>query len=255
MRPFLALALVAFAVPAAWSAAPEDERARTALVLALAARRQPDEPSKCSCSAGTAASPGSGTVCHAGVCRMSETKPESSPPCGGTLPDRAARKALVQALASLTRSRSPTNSDCACGCQEGGPCDCPHCPAGGGLTYEQAVRLAMDTSNPLVVFVGQPSHAVSGCVRCEVSDFPGTSGSCVVIGRPWGQKMLRVADISGQPARETIQAVLARTTPASPLTGVAPTTGAIPPFTAPPFFGSIGFGGGCPSGMVCGGGR
>ncbi len=223
MHPFLAFTFMAILVPAVWPAPPEDERAQAA--LARAVRQHTNEQNPCF--------------------RCADTATDS---------DKKAREALTQAIAALSHSRSTASSSgCLCGCQEGGPCDCPNCPAGGGLTYTQAVRLAMDERKPLAVFVGQRTCAVPGCILCQVDDFPDTSGPCVVIGLPRSGKLFRVADIPGRPSSETIRSILTTVTATAPMVSTGPSRAVIPPPFVPPFFGGIGFGGRYCPGMGCGG--
>ncbi len=48
------------------------------------------------------------------------------------------------------------------------------------MTYAEAYAEAMETGEPLVAFIGQPSRPVYGCIVCEMPRTKGFPAVCVI---------------------------------------------------------------------------
>jgi hypothetical protein len=74
--------------------------------------------------------------------------------------------------------------------------------------YPTAYAASMRDRLPVLVFVGQPAHAVSGTRSIAVSTFPDATAPCVVVGVVRDGAMAR-KDLGGTPAAPDIQVAVA----------------------------------------------
>lgn len=140
----------------------------------------------------------------------------------------------------LTRaghSPTPPCPNCQCGCTETGKCTCKDCdhPAlekpkvkkeatrsqppnkkkPDTLTYAKAYKRAIEGGDYLFVWVGQPAreteasqHTYVEVFYVEAKDFPDAQAPCLVISKAERGKLLRLADLPGNPTEEAILRVI-----------------------------------------------
>jgi hypothetical protein len=72
------------------------------------------------------------------------------------------------------------------------------------IQYQRAIR----EQKPLLVWIGQPSRNLPGCLSCSQLNFPGVTGPAVVVGIPSSAGNLQRIDLPGIPSDERIDAVL-----------------------------------------------
>lgn len=103
---------------------------------------------------------------------------------------------------------------CGCGCLQGRDCVCESCPAGKKpkSIYSEMYSKAIAENKNLIVFVGQPSQQIEGCLVCSESSFEGVSGKGVVVGIFRSPQLYRLADLSGTPSIEQILEVVSKHT-------------------------------------------
>ena len=83
-------------------------------------------------------------------------------------------------------------------------------------SYAEQHAKALKENKPLVVFVGQPTKPLAGCVCVACETFPDASGEAVVIGLPDGAHLRRL-DLTGKPSEASIRIAIT----ATPGTGMA----------------------------------
>jgi hypothetical protein len=87
-------------------------------------------------------------------------------------------------------------------------------------TYPEQYARALKEGKPLVVWVGQPTRKVDGCVTVGSDSFPGIGSPAVVVGLPTGDGKLARVDLPGEPTdaavRVAVRAAVPRTAPVIP---------------------------------------
>ncbi len=86
-----------------------------------------------------------------------------------------------------------------CGCEEGYECDCTSCKcptcACKSCALNAARREAREANKPLIIFVGQPTRPIKGCVVVYRATHPMIQGRGVVVcrakGKDWSRKAIQ----------------------------------------------------------------
>lgn len=80
-------------------------------------------------------------------------------------------------------------------------------------TYPEQYARALKEGKPLVVWVGQRTRTVDGCVTMGCDSFPGIGSPAVVVGLPIGDGKLARVDLPGEPTDAAVRAAVRATAP------------------------------------------
>ena len=75
-------------------------------------------------------------------------------------------------------------------------------------TYPEQYARALKEGKPLVVWVGQRTRTLDGCVTVGSNSFPGVGSPAVVVGLPIGDGKLARVDLPGEPTDTAVRAAV-----------------------------------------------